>query len=59
MGKSWKEKPDKWRKNRDFQKKQQKKHGKNFNPSHPPKDEYSVNNDFGIAGCDDFDVEMT
>lgn len=27
MGKSWKEKPGKYRHNKDFQKKQQKKHG--------------------------------
>ena len=39
MGKSFKERPNKYKYNKDFQKKNQKKNkGKNFNPLRPEKE---------------------
>jgi hypothetical protein len=61
MGKSWKEKPGKYRHNKDFQKKQQK-HSKGQRPFTTPTDDmlgdtgHNPLADMGVQGCDDFET---
>jgi hypothetical protein len=46
MGKSWKEKPEKWRKNRDFQKKQKKHQKGGFKPQKEIDEEAPLSEDY-------------